>query len=246
MTRFRLTIAYDGGGYAGWQVQPGLPTVQQTIEEALAAIVKAPCKLHGSGRTDAGVHAVGQVAHVDLSTRMDAAAIQRALNARLPADIRIVRAARARPLFDARRHAVAKEYRYFIWNAPLLPPQRRLYACHVCRPLDLEAMRAGAALFVGRHDFAAFMANPNRAVASTVRTVSACTLARRGREIVCRVRGDGFLYKQVRGMVGLLLRIGGGGEAPESVARLLDLAQARTARVPSAPPRGLFLWRVWY
>ncbi len=246
MARFRLTIAYDGSAYAGWQVQPRLPTVQQTIEEALAVIVGERCKLHGSGRTDRGVHAVGQVAHFDLATRLDAAAILRALNARLPADIRIVRAVLAKPNFHARRDAVAKEYRYFIWNDELLPPHRRLYVTQCHRPLDLAAMREGAARFLGKHDFAAFMANPNREVESSVRTIFDCALTRRGRKICLRVKGDGFLYKQVRSMSGLLLRIGGGNEAPQCVSRLLDMAQARTARVPSAPPQGLFLWRVWY
>ncbi|MDD5705400.1 MAG: tRNA pseudouridine(38-40) synthase TruA [Kiritimatiellae bacterium] len=244
--RFRLTIAYDGTNYAGWQVQPRHVTVQQTIETALAAIVGHPCKLHGSGRTDQGVHAVGQVAHVDLVTRMDAGAVRRALNARLPPDVRIVRCARAAADFHARRGASSKEYRYFIWNDATMPPHRRLYTAHAIRPLDLAAMRAAAVFFVGRHDFAAFMANPNRAVESTVRTIADFTLARRGREICCRVRGDGFLYKQVRSMVGLLLRVGAGAEQPEAVSDLLKSAAPRTARVPSAPPQGLFLWRVWY
>lgn len=244
--RFRLTVSYDGTAYAGWQVQPRHATVQQTIETALAGIVGHACKVHGSGRTDQGVHARGQVAHVDVRTRMDAAALLRALNSRLPPDVRIEAAAVARSDFHARRHAAAKEYRYAVWNGPILPPCRRHYAAHVVRPLDLAAMRSAAAHFVGRHDFAAFSANPDREVASTVRTVTRATVARRGREFVFAVRGEGFLYRQVRSMVGFLLRVGNGREKPDAVKELLRPQQVRTARVPSAPPQGLCLWRVWY
>jgi tRNA pseudouridine38-40 synthase len=244
--RFRLTISYDGTAYAGWQVQPHDPSVQQTIETVLSKIVNHPVKLHGSGRTDRGVHARGQVAHADLATRMDAAALQRALNARLPPDIRILAASRTRPAFHARRSAVGKEYRYFIWNDVVLPPVKRLYAAHVYGPLDVSRMQAAAEHFVGTHDFAAFTANPNREVEGTVRTVFAATVARRGREIVFRVSGGGFLYKQVRSMAGFLLRVGSGAEEPDAVRVLMAAAAARTARVPSAPPQGLFLWRVWY
>jgi tRNA pseudouridine38-40 synthase len=245
-TRFRLTLAYDGTAYAGWQVQPRDPSVQQTIETPLAGIVGHPVKVHGSGRTDRGVHARGQVAHVDLATRMDAAALMRALNARLPADIRVQAASRAAPDFHARRNAVGKEYRYFIWNGAVIPPERRLYAAHAYRPLDTAAMQAAAAHFVGTHDFAAFTANPNREVEGTVRTVFDASVARRGRAVAFCVSGSGFLYRQVRSMAGFLLRVGEGAEPPEAVRELLAKAAARTARVPSAPPQGLFLWRVWY
>jgi len=246
LQRFRLTVAYDGTAYAGWQVQPRDPSVQQAIETVLAGLVSHPVKVHGSGRTDRGVHARGQVAHMDLDTRMDAAALQRALNARLPPDIRVLAAARARPDFHARRSAVRKEYRYFVWNDPILPPERRLYAAHVRHELDVNRMRDAAQHFVGTHDFAAFTANPNREIEGTVRTVFAASVARRGREIAFRVSGSGFLYKQVRSMVGFLLRVGAGAEEPEAVRNLIDQAPVRTARVPSAPPQGLFLWRVWY
>jgi tRNA pseudouridine38-40 synthase len=246
--RFRLTVAYDGTHYAGWQVQPGDPTVQEAIETVLRGLVGEgqDVKLHGSGRTDQGVHARGQVAHVDLTTRMDAGALQRALNARLPADIRVLRVSRARPDFHARRSAASKEYRYFAWNAPVMPPERRLYVAHAYRRLDVEAMRRGAAQFVGTHDFASFTANPNREVASTVRTISLFTVRKSGPLISFRVRGSGFLYKQVRSMVGFLLRVGEGAEPPEAVGELLRHRTPRTARVPTAAPQGLFLWQVWY
>ncbi len=244
--RFKLTVAYDGTAYAGWQVQPHHPSVQQTIEETLAGIVCHPVKIHGSGRTDQGVHARGQVAHVDLTCRMDAASVGRALNARLPPDIRILKVSVARPDFHARRSAAGKEYRYFVWNDAMVLPDKRLYAAHVYRPLDVAAMRKAAAFFVGRHDFASFTANPQREVESTVRTVFAFTVGKKGKEIVFRVSGEGFLYKQVRSMVGFLFRIGEGAEPPEAVKELLSSCAPRKARVPSAAAQGLFLWRVWY
>ncbi len=246
LRRFRLTIAYDGTAYAGWQVQRGDPTVQEQVERVLAERVGETVKVHGSGRTDQGVHARGQVAHVDLRTRMDAGAVQRALNARLPQDIRVLRVSRAKADFHARRSAASKEYRYFIWNGSILPPDRRLYVAHVYRALDAATMRRAAAFFVGEHDFAAFTANPNRAVESTVRTIFRVSLAGRGPLLCLRVRGSGFLYKQVRSMVGFLIRVGEGAERPEAVRELLAHPVSRTARVPTAAPQGLFLWQVWY
>lgn len=244
--RFKLEISYDGTNFAGWQVQPGLATVQQTIETAIEKTIGAKVKLHGSGRTDRGVHARGQVAHFDAETRMTAGAMLRALNARLPPDIRVGKACVVGADFHARRDAIAKEYRYCVWNGPVMPPHERLYAAQVHRPLDVGKMRDGASRFLGEHDFVAFMANPQRAVETTVRTIFGFDVSRRGRKITFRVRGDGFLYKQVRGMVGLLLRVGAGAEPVGLVSELLDSRAARTAVVPSAPPQGLSLWRVWY
>ena len=246
--RFRITVAYDGTAYAGWQIQPGFPTVQQTLEKALATITGQEVKVHGSGRTDRGVHARGQVAHFDAVTRMSERSMLMALNSRLPEDIRILACAFAPPDFHARRSAIAKEYRYTVWNGPVLPPQELLYAAQIHHPLDVGRMREGAARFLGEHDFVAFMANPQRVVESTVRTIHEFDIAKRGRKITFRVKGTGFLYKQVRGMVGLLLRIGADPprETPDLVTELLDGKRPRTARVPSAPPQGLTLWRVWY
>ena len=244
--RFKLTIAYDGTAYAGWQIQPELVCVQQVIQQTLEGIVSHTVKIHGSGRTDAGVHARGQVAHVDLTCRMTAQSVCRALNARLPPDVRILKASLARPDFHARRSAAGKEYRYFVWNDELVLPDKRLYAAHAYRPLDVAAMREAAAFFVGRHDFASFTANPQREIESTVRTIFAFTVSKRGKEIMFRVSGEGFLYKQVRSMVGFLLRVGEGAEKPEAVQELLISRAPRKARVPTAAPQGLFLWRVWY
>ena len=244
--RFKLTIAYDGTAYSGWQVQLTHATVQQTLEETIGSIVGHRVKVHGSGRTDQGVHARGQVAHVDLSSRLDRIAIGRALNARLPGDIRVLKVVQVPATFHARRDARGKEYRYFVWNAPHMTPDRRLYNVHIHRPLDVAAMRRAADSFVGRHDFSSFTANPQREVETTVRTIYNFGITKRGGEIVFRVSGEGFLYKQVRSMVGFLLRVGAGAEPPEAVAELLEACAPRKARVPTAEPQGLFLWRVWY
>lgn len=245
--RFKLIVSYDGTAYNGWQVQPDQPSVQQKLEEVLRLLTgQKDLSVHGSGRTDQGVHARGQVAHVDLATRMGPDSLVRAMNSHLPADIRILKASIAAPDFDARRSTVSKEYRYFIWNDPVVLPDKRLYAAHAYRPLDAAAMDAAARRFIGKHDFAAFTANPHREIGGTVRTIFAAEVRRHGRELVFRVRGDGFLYKQVRSMAGFLMRVGEGAEAPEAVGKLLSAAESRTARVPTAPPQGLFLWKVWY
>lgn len=243
--RYRITVAYDGSAYAGWQVQPHHPTVQQKIEETLKRLTGDVIKVHGSGRTDQGVHAGGQVAHFDLSKKWVCGHLLKGMNAILPQDIRILRVARAKPDFHARRSAVKKEYRYFIWNGEVMDPCRRAYATHVRKPLNVKAMQAAAHLLVGRHDFAAFTANPNREVESTVREVYYLTVRRTGSLIVIRAASEGFLYKMVRSLAGLLLRVGEGAVSLDEVREILA-SKVRTARVPTAPPEGLFLWRVWY
>ncbi len=241
-----MTLSYDGTGYAGWQVQSRHPSVQQTLEEVLSAITEHSVKVHGSGRTDRGVHARGQVAHVDLTCRLSAEVLMRALNARLPADIRVLRMSVADPDFHARRSAQGKEYRYSVWNGPIVMPERRFYVNQVTYSLDLKAMQRAAAYFVGQHDFVSFTANGHSAVLSTVRMIFDMRVSQKGREILFRVKGEGFLYKQVRSMVGFLLRVGEGAEQPEAVRELLAEAAPRQPRVPSAPAQGLCLWRVWY
>jgi tRNA pseudouridine38-40 synthase len=243
--RFRITVAYDGTAYAGWQVQPANMTVQQRVEEALKSLTGETVKVHGSGRTDQGVHAAGQVAHFDLSREWIPGNLTKGLNALLPQDIRVFHARRVKPDFHARRSAIKKEYRYFIWNAPVMDPTRRFYATSVYRPLNVKAMQAAARLLVGRHDFAAFTANPNRVVESTVREVYSLSVRRSGNLILIRASSEGFLYKMVRSLTGLLLRVGEGAVTLDEVREILA-SKIRTARVPTAPPEGLFLWRVWY
>ena len=274
MPRYRIDVAYDGTAYSGWQRQPALPSIQQTLEDALApfAIRKkkgapppdadpvggdagggtggdpaVPVPVVGSGRTDAGVHARRQVAHFDLDRDIAPLSLLRALNATIPLDVRVTDAALAAPDFHAQFSTHGKEYRYFLWNAEVMPPERRLYAAHVRNPLDLAAVRAAAARFVGEHDFAAFTVNPHRFVRTTVRTVFSIDVvdSEGGRLVEFRVRGGGFLYKMVRSIAGFLIAVGLGRERPEAVDEVLA-SKVRTARVESAPPQGLFLWDVWY
>ena len=243
--KVRLTVSYDGTAYGGWQVQPGVMTIQERLEDVLERLTGVRPKVHGSGRTDQGVHALGQVAHADLAGAMTPKSLQRAMNALLPPDIRIMTCAPAADDFHARRSAVWKEYRYFIWNGPVLPPHLRLYRSHMVRPLNVPSMREAAAHLVGRHDFAALTANPNREVESTVREISRLDVLKRGAELTLVVRGNGFLYKMVRSIAGILIRIGEGALAPAAMAEIRD-SRVRTARVPTAPAKGLFLWRVGY
>lgn len=246
--RYKIVIAYDGTDFHGWQIQPGYRSVQQELSDALAPLAPdgQPVAVHGSGRTDAGVHADGQVAHVDLPRVMTPVQLRRAINARLPnRDVRVLSAEPVADDFDARRSATGKEYRYRIWNDEILHPLRRRYCAHVVRPLDLDAMRDGAAQFVGEHDFAAFAANPSREVESTVRTIYALDIVQDEPLVELRVSGNGFLYKMVRSIAGFLIAVGTGKEEPAAVAEVME-SRIRTARVESAPPQGLTLWRVWY
>lgn len=243
--RYRLTLGYDGSGYAGWQVQPAHRTVQQIIEEALTRLTGETVKVHGSGRTDQGVHARGQVAHVDLGSDWDCGRLRKGMNAILPADIRVFMIRQVDGEFHARRSAIRKEYRYFIWNDEVMNPCQRLYTTHIRKRLAVPAMKAAAAVLVGRHDFAAFTANPNREVESTVREVHYITIRKTGPLITIAAAGEGFLYKMVRSICGMLIRVGEGDLTTEDIRAILA-SRVRTARVPTAPATGLFLWKVWY
>jgi tRNA pseudouridine38-40 synthase len=245
MQRYRITITYDGTAYLGWQVQPHGVTVQSCLEAAIGKLTGETVKVHGSGRTDQGVHARGQVAHFDLEKEWTPAILHKALNSVLPSDVRILHVATAAAEFHARRSVVEKEYRYFIWNGTILPPFYRNYKAHVRAPLDVQAMRAAALHMVGKHDFAAFTANPHREVESTVREVTALHVRKHGADLVISVCGEGFLYRMARSIAGLLIRVGEGAVAQGEVQRILA-SRLRTARVPTAPACGLFLWNVKY
>jgi len=245
MSRFKITVNYDGTNYFGWQVQPNAVTVQEKIEGVLFRLSGERVKVHGSGRTDRGVHARGQVAHFDMNKPFSENALWRALNALLPDDIRVMGVELAAPDFHARKNAVAKEYRYFIWNDAVLPPTERFTHLQVRHPLDVDAMRTAASMLTGRHDFASFTANPKDFVESTVRTVFAVDVTQNGSEIVIAARGEGFLYKMVRSLAGWLIRVGKGEVAAETTKTVLE-STLRTSEVPTARPQGLFLWQVEY
>lgn len=246
--RYKLTLSYDGTDFSGWQVQPGLRTVQQELEAAVLPLSPdaEPVIIHGSGRTDAGVHANGQVAHMDLGREMRPLQLRRAMNGMMVAgDVRILQAEIAEPDFDARRSALGKEYRYRIWNAEVMNPLHRRYRAHVIKSLDIGAMQEAATRFVGEKDFCAFSATPSQMLDSTVRTIFSVDIVAEDSEVEIRVTGSGFLYKMVRGISGFLIAVGTGRENPAAVDEIIA-SKLRTSRVSSAPPQGLTLWRVWY
>jgi len=246
--KFKLTIAYDGTAYEGWQLQKIGTGVQEKVEAALAKLFPSRPRVHSSSRTDTGVHALGMVAHFEVPRSecpMTARKLALALNAWLPEDICVLSAARARRDFHARFDASGKQYRYFVWNHPAMNPLIRHTAWHVPRPLDLRAMRAAAPLFVGKHDFQSFAANPGYAKQSTVRSLTRCEFKRQGRLLTFVIEGDGFLYKMCRGIVGTLVQVGLGKFPADEVRRMLTKRDRRVAGM-TAPAHGLVLWKVSY
>jgi tRNA pseudouridine38-40 synthase len=244
--KYKVVIAYDGTRYSGWQFQDNALGIQQVVEETLECLEGGKVRVFGSSRTDAGVHAKGFVAHFEITKPIPPKNLVRAMNSRLPEDVRIMSAAYAKDDFDARLSAKGKEYRYHLYQSDIMPPHLAPYWTFCHRPLDVEAMAKAASYFVGRHDFVSFAANPHRELETTVRNIFSFAVRKSGPRYVFTVRGDGFLYKQVRSMVGFLIAVGKGNEKPEAVKELLEAKAERTARVETAPPRGLFLWKVFY
>jgi tRNA pseudouridine38-40 synthase len=246
--KFKLTIAYDGTNYEGWQVQKIGTGVQEKVELALAKLFRSKPRLHSSSRTDTGVHALGMVAHFEIDReefKMSHRKLPLAINAWLPEDIRVVSATRASKDFHARFDAKAKQYRYFIWNDAAVNPLLRHTVWHVPRRLDLQAMRSAAPTLIGKHDFRAFAANPGYAKESTVRTLNRCELRRSGKLLTVIIQGDGFLYKMCRGIVGTLIQVGLGRFEPTAIKPMLASKDRRMAGM-SAPAHGLVLWKVFY
>jgi len=246
--KFKLTVAYDGTGYEGWQVQKIGTGVQEKVEAALAKLFPSHPRVHSSSRTDTGVHALGMVAHFEsprAEFKIPVRKLALALNAHLPEDIRVLSAARAPAAFHARFEAKSKQYRYSVWNHPAMNPLLRRTSWHVTRPLDLKAMRAAAALFVGRHDFQSFAANPGYAKESTVRTLTRCNVKKSGPLLTFTIEGDGFLYKMCRGIVGTLVQVGLGKFPPGEIKAMLAKRDRRVAGM-TAPAHGLVLWKVFY
>ena len=248
LRKYKLILAYDGTAYEGWQVQKIGTGVQQKLEEALAKLFPSRPQVQSSSRTDTGVHALGMVAHFE-APRAEWKASPRklalALNAWLPADIRVLSAARAREKFHARFDATGKQYRYYIWNHAAMNPLLRHTAWHVPRPLDPGAIRRAARSFLGRHDFQSFAANPGYTKESTVRTLTRCDLKKSGQLLTFVIEGDGFLYKMCRGIVGTLVQVGLGKFPPEQIKPMLAKRDRRAAGM-TAPAHGLVLWKVFY
>ena len=245
--RIKLLLAYDGHLFSGWQSQAEGTGIQDHIEAALAKIVGAPVRIHGSGRTDAGVHALGQVAHFEEPEQKHTTARwQTALNANLPPEIRILRVTRmpgGKEGFHARYSAKGKRYIYRIWNERYLHPMEIGRAWLVPYPLNLATLRAAASVLVGKHDFAGFAANRGEAEKDTVRSVSGIRIAKRGPLVTLAFEGEGFLYKMVRLLTGSLVRV---AQGRGDIAWLQSILSAEKKTSYSAPPDGLFLAKVFY
>jgi tRNA pseudouridine38-40 synthase len=251
MRYFKLTIAYDGTDFHGWQGQPNKPTIQGEIASVLSRLTQERVFLHGAGRTDAGVHALGQVGSFKTLSGLAAEEFQRALNALLPATIRIVGAEEVGPTFHARYSARGKTYRYRIYRGKVVPPSIWRYVLHYPFPLDEPAMRDAAGRFAGKHDFASFAASTGSEDddqgRSTEREVFSAELARSadGQELVFTVSGRSFLRYMVRKMVGSLLEIGRGKLVPDDIDRLFALKD-RSKSGPTVPPQGLVMVEVMH
>lgn len=267
---WKVTLAYDGTDFRGWQVQPGQPTIQGELQSALGRITGEAPLPQGSGRTDAGVHALAQVATFALQAPIPAANLLRALNRTLPPSIRILETCTAPDTFHARHSALAKTYEYRIWRGEICPPVLARYVYAFPLPMDIDALRAAACLFQGQHDFLSFAAADPDLTARTImpgklldepgqsldvvpvtafRTIFSSIWEQQqtpaGPVLVYRVRGNGFLHHMVRNLVGTMLDVGRGSLRPEDIPTILA-ARTRSAAGPTAPARGLFLHSVEY
>jgi len=247
MRTLRLTIAYDGTRYAGWQVQRSdgrKPTIQGTVERCLKRILRERVRVVGSGRTDAGVHALAQVAHVKTRSRLPVDRVRRSLNALVPKDIAIMDVREADRTFHARFDAVRKRYRYRLFTGSVVPPFLRRYVHHVRHPLNIAAMRREAAALRGAHDFRAF----TRAASvrgRTIRRITGVRVQRGGDELVIELEGEGFLHTMVRSIVGTLIDVGRGRLPAGTVGRALRSKTQGLAGM-TAPAKGLALVSVAY
>src|SRR5579862_686218 len=247
MRRIRMTVSYDGTDFHGWQVQPGLPTVQSVLEMVLAEIEGAPVKVAGSGRTDAGVHALAQVAAFTLVNPIPVDNLRKAINRLLPLDIRVFDVVEAAADFHPRYQAVAKTYEYRIHRTEICPPFAHRYAYHYPYPLDEARIFELAPLLEGEHDFTAFAASDDKDELgrSKARRIFHSRASRSGDVLIYTVRGSGFLKHMVRNIVGVLLEVGKGNvDRAGFLARLVP--GCKIAAGPAAPARGLFLVSVEY
>ncbi|EET58664.1 tRNA pseudouridine synthase A [Marvinbryantia formatexigens DSM 14469] len=244
MKRVKLIVAYDGTNYSGWQIQPNAVTIESMLNLHLSELLGEPIRVIGASRTDAGVHALGNVAVFDTSARMPAEKISYAMNTRLPQDIRIQDSCEVAADFHPRFCKTIKTYEYRILNRRFPDPTRRLYSLFYYYPLDVENMRRALAYLVGEHDFKSLCTHKEE-VENTVRTIYEADIQKDGDMISIRISGNGFLYNMVRIIVGTLLRVGSGYYPPEYMQELLA-AKNRQAAGETAPPQGLTLLEIRY
>ncbi len=244
MRAIRMTVRYDGTDYHGWQEQPGLRTVQRTLVEAAATILGHRPRLEGASRTDAGVHALGQVAALWTEHAIEPKRLEAALNSRLPADVAVSEVGEVPTEFSPSGDALSKHYRYRLYVGGVKPVFRVRFVWHWYRQIDPDRMREAARRLVGRHDFKSFEARGSSR-GDTVREVTRLDVTPEGDEVRIDVEGGGFLYKMVRNLVGTLVQVGRGSREPEWVDEVLA-ARDRTAAGPCAPPQGLCLRSVRY
>jgi len=243
--RLKLIVAYDGAPFAGWQSQSHGNTVQDHLERAFERVTGEPVRVHGAGRTDAGVHAFAQCAHVDVLKFLPADRWIKALNALLPSAIRVLRCRYVSQDFHARLSAKGKIYRYRIWTAPVLSPFDYRRAWHIAQPLDLTTLKSAAKCFIGTHDFASFAANRGKPEKSTIRTINSVRVRQSGPCITIEFDGNGFLYKMVRLMVGALVKCALGKMRIEEIPSRLHSGKVGSTRF-TAPAEGLYLVRARY
>lgn len=246
--KFKLTIAFDGTAYHGWQSQSSGRGVQDQVEAALKQLFGGDPSVQGSSRTDSGVHAMGMAAHFEVEKedfKMPVKHLVLALNACLPDDIRVRSAVRVAPGFHARFDATGKQYRYHVWNHPAMNPLLRNHAWHVPTALDPAIMREAARCFIGRHDFRAFTSHRKGELGDPVREITRCEIRRSGENFTFIIEGGGFLYKMCRCMVGTLIQVGGGKFTVDDVKGLLDGSDRARSGI-NAPAHGLVLWKVFY
>lgn len=255
MRNLRLTLSYDGAEFAGWQVQPGRTTVQGALASAIGRLSGENVLPQGSGRTDAGVHALAQVASFESASSIPTENWLRALNDILPPSIRVLEVAEAAPEFHARKSARAKTYRYRIYRGAVCPPFLARYVWHYPYPLEELAMVAAADMVTGEHDFTSFaavdperverMATQENSHTTNVRTIFSSSWTREAEELIYTVRGSGFLHHMVRNLIGTFLLMGKGTVSPQDLRRILE-ARERAAAGPTAPASGLYLVAVEY
>ncbi len=245
-TRLKLVVAYDGTPFRGWQSQADGNGIQDHLQAAFANICGQRIVLHGSGRTDAGVHALRQYAHCEVPRdRLPLATWRQAINAQIPREIRVLTCSRAAPDFHARYSVTGKTYNYRIWNHPIHFPLELTRSWHVHQPLDLTLLRAAADLLTGTHNFAGFAANRGAPVSDTTRTLSRIEIRKRGPLVTLAFTGDGFLYKMVRLLTGTMIRCAHGRADLDCLRRLL-MEKGANKTSHAAPAHGLYLARVFY